>query len=359
MSFVFSCDAHIQEPRALFLDSMSGRLATFVPNAARDDRTITMKIGERIVHRVALGDGGVGRDPRGHSDLDARLGDMEKDGVDAELLFPTLGLLIYFIEDPEAELAAAKVYNDWLIAQTAKRRDIFVPAAILPARDLANTLAELKRVAGLGYTAAMLPVVSSGEIPPYNDERWDPIFATAAQLGIVFTLHTGSGQTAWVFERGPGAAVINYAHQMNDAANAVMYMVAGGVLDRNPGAQVVFVESGASWLAGVSERMDEVYHGHNFYVRPKLSRLPSQIVRDQVKCTFQYDRACVLSRKVTGHEALMWAGDYPHTEGTWPNSKKVLEDLFEGVNISPRERADIVGGAAARLFRLQRDLAAA
>lgn len=354
MSFVFSCDAHIQEPRTLFADNMPAHLAAFVPSAARDDRSITLKVGDRIVHRVALGEGSVGRDPRGHSDLVARLADMEKDGIDAELLFPTLGLLVYFIEDSEAEMVAARVYNDWLIAETAKRRDIYVPTALLPARDLSNTLEEINRIAALGYTAAMLPVASPGEIPLYNDPNWDPIFAAAARLGIVFTMHTGSGLTKWVFERGPGAAIINYTHQMNDAINATMYLVSGGVLDRNPGATVVFVESGASWLAGVSERMDEVHDAHNFYVRPKLTRMPSQIIREQIKCTFQYDRACVMSRSVTGHEALMWGADYPHTEGTWPNSQKVLEDLFDCVEISEREKSDIIGGTAARLFRLQR-----
>jgi predicted TIM-barrel fold metal-dependent hydrolase len=356
MSFVFSCDAHIQEPRMLFADGMPARFAAYVPNAVRDDRSLALKVGDRIVHKVALGEGSVGRDPRGHSDLGARLGDMEKDGVDGELLFPSLGLLVYFIEDPEAEMHAARVYNDWLIAETASRRHIFVPSAILPARDLSNTIEELHRIAALGYTAAQLPVASPGEVPLYNDERWDPVFALAAKLGIVFTMHTGSGLTKWVFERGPGAAIINYTHQMNDAINATMYLVSGGVLDRNPDAKVVFVESGASWLAAAAERMDEIHDAHNFYVRPKLGRMPSQIIRDQIKCTFQYDRACVMSRSVTGHEALVWGADYPHTEGTWPNSQKVLKDLFEGVDITEREKADIVGGTAARLFRLQREL---
>ncbi len=356
MPFVFSCDAHIQEPRNLFLEKMPARLAHSVPNATRDDGVIIMKVGERVVHKITVGGGGIGRDPKGSSDLGARLGDMEKDGVDAELLFPTLGLLAYFIEDAEAELAAAEIYNDWLIAETAKRRDTFVPSAILPARDLANSVAEIKRIAALGYTAAMLPVASPGDVPKYNDERWDPVFAAAAAHGIVITMHTGSGLTRWIFERGPGAAVINYTHQMNDALTAAMYLVSGGVLDRNPGATVVFVESGASWLAGLSERMDEVYHAHNYYVRPKLQRTPGQIIRDQIKCTFQYDRACVMTRSVTGHEAIMWGADYPHMEGTWPNSQKVLGDLFAGIDISPKERADIIGGTAARLFRLQREI---
>jgi len=89
-------------------------------------------------------------------------------------------------------------------------------------------------------------------------------------------------------------------------------------------------------------------------VRPKLSLKPSEIIQRQVHVAFQYDRACIMSRSVTGHQALMWGSDYPHHEGTFPNSRNVLAHLFDGIEISEREKADIVGGNAARLFRLPR-----
>ena len=108
-----------------------------------------------------------------------------------------------------------------------------------------------------------------------------------------------AGSASW-FERGPGGAVINYTRQMCDAQNAVMALVAGGVLDRFPKAQVAIIESGASWLAALAERMDEVYEAHAIFVRPKLSLPPSGVIRRQVKASFQYDRACVMSREVTG-----------------------------------------------------------
>jgi predicted TIM-barrel fold metal-dependent hydrolase len=155
-------------------------------------------------------------------------------------------------------------------------------------------------------------------------------------------------------ERGAGGALINYTHQMNDALESTMYLVSGGILDRYPTVQVAFVECGASWLAGVAERLDEVYHGHHFFVSPKLSAPPSEIIKRQISSSFQYDRACVMSRSVTGHKGLMWGSDYPHHEGTFPNSRKVLDRLFDGIEITEDEKADIIGRNAARLFRLER-----
>ncbi len=290
----------------------------------------------------------------GIGEIKGRLLDMEKDGIDAEICFPSLGLWLYLIPDPEAEVASCRLYNDWNSKFFADHLDRFVRCGVLPVRDLANTVAELGRIATMGFTAAMLPSVTPQGVPSYNDAFWDPVFQLAGKLQVVLVLHTGTGLDDVVQERGAGAAVINYTRQMNDGIDAVTYLVAGGVLDRAPQTQVAIIECGASWLAALAERMDEVYEAHAAFVRPKLSLPPSGIIRRQVKASFQHDRACIQARHSTGHQALLWASDYPHAEGTFPHSRAVIDALFAGIDISEPEKADILGNNAARLFRLQR-----
>lgn len=354
--FVFSADGHIREPKDLFSDMLPARLAAqSVRSERRDDFLLTMA-GDKVIHRMRIGSqradlSGASR-VAGATDLPARLLDMAQEGIDAEIVFPSLGLYAFLIDDPEVELATAQVYNDWHDGFFSGHLDRFVRCAVLPVRRFEDTLAELKRVADLGFTAAMLPSFTPAGIPSYNDAAWDTVFAAAAALGVVFVLHTGTGVENVKAEKGAGGAIINYTTQMCDAQRAIMYLVGGGVLDRNPGASVAVIESGASWLAGLSERMDEVFEAHHMFVSPKLSRLPSQIVRNQIKASFQYDRACIMSRSVTGHQALLWGADYPHAEGTFPRSRTVIDSLFDGIDISEREKADIIGANAARLFRL-------
>jgi predicted TIM-barrel fold metal-dependent hydrolase len=85
-------------------------------------------------------------------------------------------------------------------------------------------------------------------------------------------------------------------------------------------------------------------------VSPKLGALPSDYVRRQVHITFGADRAAILAREVTGVEPLLWASDYPHPEGTWPESQKAIERTFEGV---PDAEIDAIVGLNARaLYRL-------
>jgi predicted TIM-barrel fold metal-dependent hydrolase len=116
---------------------------------------------------------------------------------------------------------------------------------------------------------------------------------------------------------------------------------------------MVVVEAGASWMVALGERLDEVNAAHQYYVKPKLTRKPSEILYAQVKATFQFDRACLKTLDMTGHECLLWASDYPHMEGTFPHSMEVIERAFAGIDLAPAVKADILGGSAARLYGIE------
>lgn len=366
MTFVFSADGHLVEPSDLFEKGVPPSLHRHGLRSEKKDGMLLSFAGERITMKrpmegapPRLGPDGeaFGRpDRRGNREIEWRLKDMALDGVDAEIVFPSLGLTAFMIENPEAELATCQVYNDWVQSLLKDHTDRFIRCGILPVRDFKNTVSEMERLAKLGFTSAMIPSIIDAQsgLPPYTSEVWDPVFDAAQRLGIVFALHTGTGRYDVRSFRGPGGAVMNYAIQGCDGMITTMALVAGGVLDRFPGAKVCFIESGASWLAAVAERMDEVYEAHEPFVRPKLSLTPREIIARQVAASFQTDRACIMARSVTSPRALMWGADYPHHEGTFPRSKEVLAHLFDGIDISEQDKADIVGGNAARLFRLNR-----
>jgi len=365
--FVFSADGHIAEPPNLFLDGLPPSLQEHGMHVEVRDGFRYMMYGKKIASKMAInaaprkitdanGDDFGRANRKGVREIAGRLEDMEHEGIDAEICFPSQGLFLTKIEHPEAELASARIYNDWNNAFLGGHPDTFVRCGILPVHDFENTVSEIKRLAGLGFTAAMLPsLIENGQgIPFYNDGAWDPVFEAAQQYGVVMVLHTGTGREDVRAHKGPGGAIINYTIQACDGMHSIMHLVAGGVLDRFPGAKVACIESGASWLAALAERMDEVYDAHSMFVQPKLSLTPREIIARQVSCSFQYDRACIMSRSVTTAKALMWGADYPHHEGTWPRSKQVVAHLFDGIDISDEDKADILGLNAARLFRLPR-----
>jgi len=379
--FVFSCDAHIAEPPDLFEKAMPSHLSQFAIRSEVSGNVRTTRIGEQVIlriwtdfhkHKTGAGDAefnsqsasaedractdarenfvsdcAVDTKRRGARDLALRAEDMDRDGVDAELVFPSLGLMLPRIDDREAQVTACRIYNDWAWDYTAQMRDRLIPAAMIPCIDFDDALAECKRTATKGFAAFCL----WEGLNNYNDSRWDPIFAYAAEMKIPLVFHTGVGDINIRALKGPGGALFNYTRQMNDAVDIITQLVAGGVLDRNPQAHILFAEHSAGWLWGLAERMDEVYQGHAASIDPKLSRLPSQIVRDQVHCALQNDTGSIATRRGVGVGALLFATDYPHSEGTFPFSKGVVDRMMsEHPDCSMDEFIDILGGNAATLF---------
>lgn len=350
-NYVFSMDSHVVEPRGLWQELLPASLKDRGLRSERDGPYITMIGDNKPIHRMQVGDG-VSDNPRiGGVDPALRIKDMLKDGIDGELIFPNLGMLAYVLEDKELELACIEVYNDWLMKNFAGNLDAFVPCAVLPLRDVSESLGEFKRVVANGYRAVMLPTLVTGDVQ-YNNPALDPIWAYAQEKKIPVCFHVATGQSP-ISERGPGAALINYMSLGFSTQEMLCYLVGGGALDRHPGLNAVVIEAGASWMASLGERMDEVYRAHQYYVKPKLTRLPSEILYSQVKATFQFDQACLRNVAQTGHECLMWASDYPHMEGTFPRSQQVIEEVFSSVEVSPEIKADILGISASKMFGLK------
>ena len=149
------------------------------------------------------------------------------------------------------------------------------------------------------------------------------------------SIHIGTGADT-VVVRGPGGAVINYVETTFPGQRAVAQLVASGALDRHPGLRVLIAEAGAAWVPALADRMDEAYRQHGMFVRPKLSMLPSELIRRQVYASFQHDErgrrgdGDGLHQRAVGH-------DYPHLEGTFPHTQEVVTELFAGVDPEVRD----------------------
>ena len=350
--FLFSCDSHINEPKTLWLDNLPTALKDKALQTKKDEKYFYVAGNGQNLMRMQIGDGVSGNEKIGRYEIAPRLKDMALDGVDAEIIFPTMGLLMSRLEDRDLEIASCQVYNDWLMSHFKDHLDIFVPAAILPVADIGDTIAELKRCMALGYTTSMIPAGLPASAPAYNNEAWDPLWEVASAAGHPFIVHSGTGVST-VNERGPGAALLNYMFAGRAAIDCIAYLVSGGGLDRFPKLTVATMEAGASYLNQLAELLDEIYPAHLHYVRPKLNRKPSEIISQQVKAAFSHDRSAVRLRGVLGHETLMFATDYPHLEGSFPRTKEVIEENFGGLDITDSEMRDILGRTAARTFGLK------
>jgi hypothetical protein len=119
----------------------------------------------------------------------------------------------------------------------------------------------------------------------------------------------------------------------------------------------VLVEVNAGWMAWTMSTLDEYFVAHRAHLRkPHLPELPSFYLRRQVHATFQKDPVAIAARVFTGVDCLMWGNDFPHDEGTFPNSHKVIAGLLDGVDVA--DAAAITGGNALRVFHFDREILA-
>ncbi|MFJ9445192.1 amidohydrolase family protein [Kitasatospora sp. NPDC101235] len=332
--WVNSADSHVLEPDDLWERSLPAALRPRAPRSERKDGRETVYVDGQVVRRDPLDFADAMRPP-GALDHRIRLRDLDEQGIWGEVVFPSRGLWTAVMTDPVLAHECIKVYNDWLKSDFLSLSPRLVGAAMVSMLDTDDAVSELHRAAGLGYQTVFLAATP----PPgreFNKEVWEPFWAAAAEARITVSIHIGTGADT-VVTRGPGGAIANYVETLFPAQRAVTQLAASGVLDRHPDLRVLIAEAGCAWVPALADRMDEAYRQHGMFVRPKLSMLPSELVRRQVYASFQHDGTAIGAVTAMNYTNVLWGSDYPHLEGTFPRTQEVLTELFDGVDEEVRD----------------------
>jgi predicted TIM-barrel fold metal-dependent hydrolase len=340
-----STDSHVTEPIELYVERVDADFRDRVPRIENRDGWRTL-LAEGLDPRRLMTADQLEVAIVGGTDPDERARDQERDGVSAEVIFPTFALQSCFAsDDPALQLQLCRAYNGWAHEIFGGHPRLLAPGAV-PMLDIDAGIAEARRLADVGFRALFLP--ARVKTRPYNDAEYDRFWAVAQDLGLPLTFHSGTGYEPRLV-RGPGGAVINYLMGAQlDGPMVLLALAAGGALDRFPDLRFVTVETGAAWLGWIMTQADTIYEDHIMYARPKLSMRPSELIRRQCAATFMFDPVAVNNRHITGLETLMWGNDYPHPEGTWPSSQEVAAKQF--ADVPDDELEQIVGGNAVDVF---------
>ena len=132
-------------------------------------------------------------------------------------------------------------------------------------------------------------------------------------------------------------------------------MMFTGVFDRFPRLRIYFAETQVGWIPHFLDMVDDQYDRHIHWSSrllgmPKLDRLPSEYIHDHFSWGFMRNAFGVRARHEIGVRSMMWATDFPHAESDWPESQRVIEEIFAGV--PEDERRQMLGGNAIEYFHL-------
>lgn len=356
--FMVSADCHVQEPDDFLTARMDAKYRDRLPGIVLggDGAKLQKSEGFRPMRlmNVPLEGEDLERSRSGKTP-EERLAALARDGVDCEILFPNKGLTIWATPDAAFSQAMCRAYNDWAWETFAAYNDRLAPMACVATGDLDGAIAEVERAANRGFKGLALPCkpvwgAPDHEHPNYNLPLFEPLWdaVVAAELPITFHVSTGRDpRTA----RGNGGAVINYAvHSLAPTMEPLINLCASGVIERHPTLRFGSIEAGIGWVPWALTAMDEAYHKHHMWVRPKLKALPSEYFRANGFASFGEDRPGLELMQSFGLEDnFLWANDFPHHEGTWPHSAAAIERTMGG--LTDQQRAKVLGLNAARIFK--------
>lgn len=295
--------------------------------------------------------------PGGH-DPNARLQDMDAEGIDAAVLYPTS--MLTWVEDAQLFGAACRAYNNWLHDYCAAAPSRLYGVATVPLQDIDAAITEMRRcIEQLDFKAVMIrpaPYLAGRKL---NHPDYDSFWRAAADLDCPIGIHPSPhgdmpnscrllGLADGVTDPMVGIALRQGLTNAVDLQMAVAYFVLGGICERHPDLQVAFLEGTGGWIVPMLERFD---HQFEIFGSPDQRTLPSELFARQCVISFDPDEtALAFSVEQLGAERVIWASDYPHPDAKIPGVVEELETAIKA--LPPAAQAEVRGASARRFYRL-------
>jgi predicted TIM-barrel fold metal-dependent hydrolase len=269
------------------------------------------------------------------SDPHLRLKDMERDGVDAEVIFGILGSASK-MQDHEATTEMFRIYNDWLKDFCSHYPDRHIGLACIPYAPIEQAVDEIYRTAKLGLRG--IEVSCSWDMEPMWHPYWEPLWKAVNDVQLPLHFHTFPTINPKAREMAKGltqraALFAGVSSFQMGLIHIIAGMMGSGVFERYPHLRVSFGESGIGWIPYALDRMDFEFEDR---FRDLMKLKPSEYWQRQCKATFQFDPIgpkLIGANNLMTVDTLMWGSDYPHTDGIWPESTKYIEEQFEGLSV--------------------------
>ncbi len=284
---------------------------------------------------------------RGGWDPEARMADQKKDGIAAEVIYPTVGMVLCNHKDFDYKQACFAAYNRWITEYCSAHPDRLLGCGQTAMRTPEDGIAELQSIKALGLRGVMMP--GNPAIEDYDSTVYDAFWEKAVELELPLSFHIlTTRQTSPV--RGP--LMNGFLSIMRGCQDIMGTLVLGGVFERHPKLKVVCVEADAGWVPHYMYRMDHAYKRHRNWLPAgqALSKLPSEYFAENIYTTFQDDWVAFRCVDMMNWRRLLWANDFPHSDSTWPWSQEMLAEHAK--HLSEEQRRAILCDNTAELYQI-------
>jgi predicted TIM-barrel fold metal-dependent hydrolase len=266
-----------------------------------------------------------------------------------------------FAEDKALALECIKAYNDYVIEEwCAGSNGRLVPMGIVPLWDVRLAVAEVERLARLGFkSVSFVEAPHRSGLPSVSSGYWDPMFKAIAEADMVLSVHIGTSPMGLAAKDAP-AAVPHVGASLYVMHSLLEYLFSA-VFERIPALRVCFAESQLGLVPYVLDRADFIWSeividGTATVDRKALPNPPSHYFRRNCWVAFFRDPVGLRMADYIGIDRILFETDYPHLDTEWPNCQQKAEEML--ADIAPEARQKILGDNARDLFRIDARLAA-
>jgi predicted TIM-barrel fold metal-dependent hydrolase len=354
-TIIASADGHWEVAEDIFVENFPEHLKDQAPRVWFDrfvrigykGQMEAYPISEQVVRGVQLNVG------PGSSDMDLRLEHMAAEGVEKEILFPQS--ILSFIRYPSLEVQENiyRVYNDYIAEVSNRKPGVFFGVGVFANWwDPTRAEACMQQIVDLGLKTFVVPINPGkspvdGKVIAYGDPIMDRFWDVVEEAGIPVNFHVG--EAVEVGHRGGMASTI-----MNSLApfrKPLAELIFSGTFDRHPGIRIVFSEGGLAWIPPALQDAEMIFdsYGSGNLLEP-IAQRPSDYWHQHCYASFQNDRLGLSQLDYIGADRVMWASDYPHSEGTFGYSRRSIQSVIDAVGSEAAGK--IVGGTAIEVYGL-------
>lgn len=336
---IISSDSHITEPPGTYIDRIDKRYKDTAPRLVHDEKKGDLFVIDGLKHPVPMGlVAAAGKKAeeltafgvkfedlhRGGWDPDARLADQDRDGVSAEVIYPTVGMLLCNHRDYDYKKACFDAYNEWIAEYCAAHPDRLIGTGQTAMRSVDEGIEDVRKMKDLGLRGVMMP--GNPQVADYDDPIYDPFWQATLDMEMPLSFHILTSRSDVVGAAPRGPKINGFLSIIRGNQDIMGTFIFGGVFERNPELKIVCVEADAGWVPHYMYRMDHAYDRHRYWLKPgqALSKKPSEYFSEHIYTTFQDDWVAFRMKDLCNPRRLMWANDFPHSDSTWPWSQELL-----------------------------------
>ncbi len=360
---IISADSHITEPPNTYIDFIDPKFRDRAPHMVRDEHKGDLFMIDGMKRPIPMGLIAAAGKPaneltilgikfeelhRGGWDPEARMADQDRDGVAAEVIYPTVGMLLCNHKDYDYKKACFDAYNQWVAAYCSAHPDRLIGTGQTAMRSVEEGITDLRRIKDLGLKGVMMP--GNPQVEDYDSAIYDPFWEAAIDMGMPLSFHILTSRDDAV-GRGRGPKLNSFMSIIRGNQDIIGALILSGVFERHPKLKIVCVEADAGWAPHYMYRMDHAYDRHRYWLTAgAISKMPSEYFRENIYLTFQDDWVAFKMKDMCNFRRLMWANDFPHSDSTWPWSQELLKK--HTADLTEEEKNQILHDNVAELYHL-------